>query len=503
MNRLIPLKGATPLFFIALALLYFAILPKAQAVIPPPDGGYPGGNTAEGQNALLSRTTGGFNTALGWLSLRALTTGSYNTGVGAGTLVLNTGDQNTAVGTAALLLNTAGTNNTAVGAVALLNNTATGNTAIGSNALLNNTTGGTLGNIQGLDVGPNVAVGWQALESNTVASANTAVGYQALHSFITGPMGFEQLGLCTAVGFQALGNATGGLGNDAFGYRALYNNTDGSGNTAIGLVALSSNTTGNSNTATGDSALRNNTSGSYNTANGAGALVNNATGGANVAIGAQALNSNTAGFQNTAVGDAALANSISGNANIALGILAGSGVTTAENVICIGADGANVSDTCYIGNIFGETSASGVAVYVNSSHKLGTLTSSNRFKDDIKPMEHVSEALFGLKPVIFHYKKDIDPAGMQQFGLVAEDVEKVNPALVVRDKEGKPYSVRYEQVNAMLLNEFLKEHRKNEEQEAKIARLQKQIEALTAGLQKVSAHLAAGKSAPHVVATNP
>ena len=484
MNRLIPIKRVTPLFFMALALPYFAILPRAQAVIPPPDGGYPGGNTAEGQNALLNRTTGGFNTALGWLSLRALTIGSYNTGVGAGTLVLNSGDQNTAVGTAALLLNSVGGNNTAVGTVALLNNTAAGNTAIGSNALLGNTTGGTLGNIQGFDVGPNVAVGWQALESNTVASANTAVGYQALHSFITGPMGFEQLGLCTAVGFQALGNATGGLGNDAFGYRALYNNTEGAGNTAVGLVALSSNTTGDSNTATGDSALRNNTTGAFNTANGAGALVNNATGGANVAIGAQALNSNTTGFQNTAVGDAALANSISGNANIALGILAGSGVTTAENVICIGADGANATNSCYIGNIFGQTSASGAGVFINSSNKLGTLTSSSRFKDDIKPMERVSEVLFALKPVTFHYKKEIDPAGMKQFGLVAEQVEKVNPDLVVRDKEGKPYSVRYEQVNAMLLNEFLKEHRKVQEQEATIARLQNRMDALVAHIQE-------------------
>jgi Chaperone of endosialidase len=162
-----------------------------------------------------------------------------------------------------------------------------------------------------------------------------------------------------------------------------------------------------------------------------------------------------------------------------------------------------VGDSCFIGNIFGQTSASGAAVYVNSNHRLGTLTSSSRFKNDIKPMERVSEALFALKPVTFHYKKDIDPAGMQQFGLVAEQVEKVNPDLVVRDQEGKPYSVRYEQVNAMLLNEFLKEHRTVQEQKATIAELkwtvekqevtnaqqQKQIEALAAGLQKMSAQI--------------
>ena len=488
MKPWIELKKTNPLLTITL-LLAFGLMPPAKGVVPPPDGGYPNFTTAEGQNALKNLTTGAGNTAVGWFSLFSDTTGSFNTGVGAGTLALNTGEENTALGTAALLLNTA-----------------TGNTAVGSRALLNNTTGGTLGNIQGFDVGPNVAVGSQALESNTVASANTALGYQALHSFVTGPMGFEQLGLCTAVGFQALANATGGLGNDAFGYRALYNNTEGTGNTAIGLVALSSNTTGDSNTATGNSALRNNTTGAFNTANGAGALVNNATGGANVAIGAQALNNNTAGFQNTAVGDSALGNSISGNANIALGILAGIGVTTAENVICIGADGANVSNSCYIGEIFGVTASGGTTVFINSSGKLGTTTSSRRFKEEIKPMDKSSEAVLALKPVTFRYKKEVDSDRIPQFGLVAEDVEAINPDLVVRDKEGKPYSVRYDQVNAMLLNEFLKEHRKVEQQrkdfEAALAQQQKQIDVLTAGLQKVSAQLELSKSAPQTVLNN-
>src|SRR5215216_4616709 len=166
--------------FVTFALICFALSPRGQAVNPPPDGGYPNFTTAEGLNALKNLTTGAANTAVGWFSLESVTTGSFNTGVGAGTLVLNTGDENTAVGTAALLLNTA-----------------SGNTALGSRALLNNTTGGTLGNIQGLDFGPNVAVGWEALESNTVASANTAVGYQALQSFTTGPVGgAEQLGAC-------------------------------------------------------------------------------------------------------------------------------------------------------------------------------------------------------------------------------------------------------------------------------------------------------------------
>ena len=149
-----------------------------------------------------------------------------------------------------------------------------------------------------------------------------------------------------------------------------------------------------------------------------------------------------------------------GRNNIAIGFEAGSAVSIADNVICIGAGviGDNVDDSCFIGNIATSTSPNGIAVLINSSGKLGTTTSSARFKDEIKPMDKASEALFALKPVAFRYKKDIDPAGTPQLGLVAEDVDKVNPDLVVRDKEGKPYSVRYDQVNAMLLNEFLKEH---------------------------------------------
>ena len=142
------------------------------------------------------------------------------------------------------------------------------------------------------------------------------------------------------------------------------------------------------------------------------------------------------------------------------------------------------NNACYIASIFGQTSADGVAVFINSDHKLGTLTSSKRFKKDIRPMDSASKELFALKPVNFRYNQDIDAAGRKQFGLVAEDVEKVNPDLVVRDKEGKAYSVRYEQVNAMLLNEFLQEHRKVQEQEATIARLNKTIDTVLARLDK-------------------
>jgi hypothetical protein len=302
-------------------------LPKAQAVSPAPDGGYPGGNTAEGQAALLSLTTGGFNTAVGFLSLRSNTTNSFNTAVGAGALLANTADENTATGAGALLSNTTGLQNT-----------------------------------------------------------------------------------------------------------------------ANGVFALFSNTTGLDNTATGDFALHSNTTGSGNTA---------------------------------------------------LGHFAGGNVTTADNVICIGAsvEGFNVSNTCFIGNIFNATATGGSAIFIDGDNKLGTVTSSKRFKEDIKQMGTASEALFSMKPVSFRYKKKIDPAGISQFGLVAEDVEKVNPDLVVRDKEGRPYSVRYDQVNAMLLNEFLKEHRKVEQ-------MQKQIDALTADLQRVSAQIEVSKPAPQIVLSN-
>ena len=282
------------------------------------------------------------------------------------------------------------------------------------------------------------------------------------------------------------------------------------------IVALANNTTGNSNAATGDSALFSNSTGSENTANGAGALSSNITGNSNTAVGESALLNNTAGDSNTVIGVDALAANTTGSGNIALGFGAGGNITTASNVICIAALGNNVDDSCFIGNIFGATSSGGTAVFINSNGRLGTATSSRRFKEEIKPMESVSESILALKPVTFRYKRGIDPEGIPQFGLVAEEVEAVNPDLVVRDKEGKPQTVRYEAINAMLLNEFLKEHRKLQEQAATISQLrstvenqiaanaqqQKQIETLTAGLQKVTARIEASQTAPQVVENN-
>ena len=327
------MKTSVPPVLISFSLVCFALIQNTQALNLPPDGGYPDGNTAEGQAALFSLTTGVANTAVGWLSLNTLDSGKFNTAIGAGTLIGNTANQNTATGAGALF-----------------------NTFIGGN--------------------------------------NTA--------------------------------------NGAF---ALFNNLQGGDNTAIGIGALSNNTTGSN--------------------------------------------------------------------NVALGSGAGASATTGSNNVYVGAGMQGVageSDACYVKSIFGQTSASGIPVLINSNNKLGTIMSSKRFKKEIRPMDKASDSLLALKPVTFRYKEEIDPTGTTQFGLVAEQVEKVHPDLVVRDAERKPYSVRYDQVNAMLLNECLKAHSKMEEQEATIDHLkqelqataahqQKQIKALTAGLQKLSAEL--------------
>ena len=331
-------------------------------------------------------------------------------------------------------------------------------------------------------------------------------------------------GFNTAEGEDALFSLTTGIGNTANGAFALYKNRTGNGNTANGFEALFNNTTGYGNTANGVQALLNNTTGHSNTANGFQALAANTTAFQNTATGLQALFSNTTGHQNTAIGYIALLNNTIGNGNIALGHEAGENLTTGSNNIVIGAGVLGVageSNTIRIGNsgtqvatfiagISGKTASGGVAVYVNANGKLGTTVSSARFKEQIKPMDKASEAIHALKPVTFRYKEELDPEGIPQFGLVAEEVEKVNPDLVARDDKGEIYTVRYEAVNAMLLNEFLKEHRTVQEQKATIAQLkqdfesklaeqQKQIDALTAGLQKVSAHLELNKSAPQTV----
>ena len=315
-----------------------------------------------------------------------------------------------------------------------------------------------------------------------------------------------------------------GSDNTATGNGALFNN-NASGNTANGANALLANTTGNQNTAMGENALATNISGRFNTAIGNGAL-SVSTGDANTAVGSFALGLSTGDF-NTAVGDGALNHNTTGSHNTALGWGAGSNLTTGDNNIDIGFAvsgaagesntiriGTSVNTATFIKGISGATVPGGAAVFVNSSGHLGTLTSSARFKDEIKSMGNASEAILALRPVSFRYKKEIDPQGIAEFGLVAEEVEKVNPDLIIRDPEGKPYAVRYEAINAMLLNEFLKEHRKVaeqgrkvQEQEATIAELKSGMKALAATvneqasqLQKVSAQVELNKPTPPSIA---
>jgi hypothetical protein len=398
-------RAALPSFLLAC----LAVSPLAHAVVPPPDGGYPGGNTAEGQDALFNLTSGLYNTGLGLFSLRTNTTGSFNTATGAGTLLSNTGDDNTATGAGALLSNTTGI----------------ANTATGESALFFNTTGSN-----------NAANGSSALLSNTIGSFNTADGNQA-----------------------------------------MQNNTTGNRNLASGNAALFANVTGSDNTAVGANTLQSNTDGLGNTALGTFALENNTTGIRNTALGSSAGNNLTTGQDNLDIDNAGMAGE--------------------SGTIRIG-DGAFHSRT-FIAAIRGVTTGVGdaIPVVIDSAGQLGTMSSSRRFKKEIKTMDKASEAILGLKPVTFHYKSD--GTNTAQFGLIAEEVAAVNPDLVVRDPDGQIYTVRYDAVNAMLLNEFLKGHRKNEEQEATITRLQKQIEELAAGLQRVSAQLEVRKSSPQTV----
>jgi Chaperone of endosialidase len=377
---------------ILIGILCIGLLARVEAVVPPPDGGYPNFTTAEGQKALFNLTTGSANTAVGWFSLGSNTEGSFNTATGAGALLFNTADENTAFGAAALLFNATGRKNAAIGAAALLNN---------------------------IDGDFNTAIGGGALENNTIGFSNTAVGEDA-----------------------------------------LFFNATGNNNTANGGDVLSSNTTGGDNTAIGFAALLHNTTGSFNIALGGGAGLSLTTGDSNIDI---------------------------GNA----------GVAAESNTIRIG----STQTRAFIAGIHNvNQGGTPLAVTINASGQLGTQApSSRRFKKEIKPMEQASEAILALEPVTFHYKSDA--TSTPQFGLIAEEVAEINPDLVLRDEKGDIYTVRYEAVNAMLLNEFLKEHRKNEEQQATIARLksadakqeatiakqQKQIEALIAGLQRVSA----------------
>jgi hypothetical protein len=366
--------------------------------------------------------------------------------------------------------------------------------------------------------GENTAEGTGAMFhlTDTVAGnaiGNTAIGFDALYSMV-GPYGFGLFN--TGVGDKALYSNTSGYWNTAVGYQALYSNS-GYNNVAIGADALYTDTYSQFNIAVGSSAQYSSISNEANVAIGGFALYTNDYGLENTAIGDAALYSTT-GSQNTAVGAEALYDS-TGYANVALGAGAGAGGSGHDNVhigsfvvgdygesntIRIGTplarNGSGQSRT-FVAGIRG-AGITGTPVMVSTSGQLGTPPSSKRFKEEIKPMDQASEAILALKPVTFRYKKEIGPDRTPQFGLVAEQVEKVNPDLVARDKNGKPYTVRYDAVNAMLLNEFLKEHGKVQELENTVAKLAATVKEQASQLQKVSAELQMHRPALQRVANN-
>ncbi len=317
----------------------------------------------------------------------------------------------------------------------------------------------------------NTAEGEDALFNLTTGYNNVAVGYNALYNDTTGAAN-------TALGREALFINSIGASNTALGYSALHNNTVG-GNTAVGSTALTSNSTGTLNTGSGYQVLHRNTSGSYNSGYGFRALYENESGSYNAAFGNSALYHNT-GSNNTALGWQAGYNITTGSNNIEIG---DPGLNTDTGTIRIGTQGTQTAT--YIAGIAG-TPLAGMTVSINAVGQLGIKPSSQRYKDQVESMDQMSEALLSLRPVCFRYKKEIDPKQAREFGLLAEEVDKINPDLVVQDDKGKPFTVRYEAVNAMLLNEFLKEHRKVEEQGATIA----QLKATLAEQQKDSAKIA-------------
>jgi hypothetical protein len=358
-----------------------------------------------------------------------------------------TGTNNTGLGTNALSANSTGAANTAVGAAALASNTlGTQNTATGSGALAANTTGVN-----------NVAIGFGALNLNVTGTNNTAVGTNALTSNLVDSN--------TAVGAFALTSNTTGIDNTAVGYHALQVNTIGTDNTAIGLGSLAANTVGSSNTAVGSDTLTSNTIGASNTALGDDVLSANTIGSSNTAVGTSALTLNTTGSGNTAVGDTALGVNTVGSNNIALGASAGSALTTGNNNIDIGNLGvAAESDTTRIGTtqtrtfvagVSGVTTAgAAVAVLVDGSGQLGTISSSATRKHNIHNMNRASENIYKLRPVTFAFNGDTTES--MQYGLIAEEVYKVFPEIVVNDANGRPASVQYHVLPALLLNEVQK-----------------------------------------------
>ena len=432
------------------ALVCFGLCQQVQSATDTPDpGSLPTSNTADGQGALGSLTTGLYNSAFGFLSVLSLSDANFDTGVGAGALLVDNGGSNTAVGAGALFSNTTGSDNTAVGAFALFNSTTAGlNVAVGDSALVsfNGTTA--------FD-GANTALGSIALSAETSGEENVAVGRRALESLVSGSNN-------VAVGWRAGDNYTGGETNN------------------ICIGSGTGGTAGESNAIRiGDSA----SSGGID-------VINNSTLANVVTIGpglsTQGITILTLlGFGNVSIGN---------------------GLQTTAG-----------ASTCFIGGIFNQTPVAGShGVVVGPNNQLADATlSSRRFKKDIAPIDKMSEGILALRPVTFHWKTD--NTNEPEFGLVAEEVAEVNLNWITRNPQGEISGVRYETIPILLLNEFLKEHKKVEEQQANIAELkstvaqqQKGMEVLTAQLkeqaaqiQKVSAQLEVNKPASKVVVNKP
>ena len=459
-------------------------------------------NVAFGNEALRLNATGFQNVAVGNFALRVGTASARNTAVGHTALEVTTGGGNTALGNFAARLNTSGFDNVAVGLNALTANTTAGfNTAIGAGAMQANTTGG-----------DNTAVGRLALAGNTTGTENTAVGVGALGT-AAAPGGATAVGYAalggnvtgfgnSAVGQRALGATTTGAANTALGAEALAGNTSGTANTAVGSQTLGASTTANSNTAVGREAMAQTSTGSSNTAVGAMALDANTIGASNVAVGVGALGAATTAGTNTAIGLGALSEVTTGGDNIGVGFNAGLGVTTGTGNIYVGgfaAAGGESGTTrigsgqtaAYMAGISGATSASGVQVFVNGSGKLGTATSSARFKEQIASLQDRFHArVQALRPVSFIYKPEFDDGTKQaQYGLIAEEVADVFPELVVRDAVGQVQTVRYHFLAPLLLAEVQRLERERTAAAADRTRLEERVRRLEATLSVALAAL--------------
>jgi trimeric autotransporter adhesin len=339
-----------------------------------------------------------------------------NTAFGLDALAdIRSGLGNSAFGEEAMHLTTLGSENTAVGALALIRNNGDSNTATGANALEYNTTGN-----------ENAAFGVNSLAFNTTGTSNSAVGMIS-----------------------------------------MYYNTSGSYNTAAGYLALNGNTIGNYNTGAGYAALRNNTTGTKNAAVGGSALYNNSTGNFNEALGSQALFGNTTGSNNIGIGLQAGYYPKTGSNNIEIGA---AGATSDTAVIRIGTQ--STQKATYIAGIRGVNVTGGVPVIVNANGQLGIVSSSRRYKQDIRSMGDTSDRLLRLRPVIFRYKlPDEQGQKPEQYGLIAEEVAQVMPELVVYNEKGQPETVAYQTLTPLLLNELQREH-------ALIVKMQSQIDEL-------------------------